>query len=158
MAEKCKASYKNLNRIQSFSEQRYATVQLMQQICMNEEWLKQEVERLNYLSPPAVRKTFSPILVDDAQSWGYQINSNNQVTFSSETKKVVFVDFNDAKLIDEDKTTAEIEEYVADEQEIDDSETAENPQVLYQSLQPLQDLRETSRIYPEVRDLPYLLP
>ena len=70
MAEKCKASYKNLNRIQSFSEQRYATVQLMQQACMNDEWLKQQVERLSYLSPPAVRKTFSPILVDDAQSWG----------------------------------------------------------------------------------------
>ena len=129
MAEKCKASYKNLNRIQSFSEQRYATVQLMQQACMNDEWLKQQVERLSYLSPPAVRKTFSPILVDDAQSWGYQINSNNQVTFSSKTKKVVFVDFTKPDLIDEDKTTAEIEEYVADEQEIDDSEIDEDGQI-----------------------------
>lgn len=129
MAEKCKASYKNLNRIQSFSEQRYATVQLMQQACMNDEWLKQQVERLSYLSPPAVRKTFSPILVDDAQSWGYQVNSNNQVTFSSETKKVVFVDFTNSKLIDEDKTTAEIEEYVVDEQEIDDSEIDEDGQI-----------------------------
>ena len=39
--DNCEPKYKNLNRIQSFSEQRYVTVQLMEQACMNDEYLKQ---------------------------------------------------------------------------------------------------------------------
>lgn len=117
MADKCRANYKNLNRIQSFSEQSYATVQLMQQACMNDEWLRQQVEKLNYLTPPAVRKRFTPVNVDESQSWGYTINSNNQVTFSSATEDTVYVDFTDDNLIDHDKSDAVIEQYVIDEVE-----------------------------------------
>ena len=56
MSKKCKPKYKNLNLIQSFSEQKYATVQLMNQVCSNDEYLRQKVEELNYLTPPSVRK------------------------------------------------------------------------------------------------------
>ena len=98
MAENCKAKYKNLNRIQSFSEQRYATVQLMQQACMNDEWLRQQVETLTYLSPPAVRKTFTPANVDEDQSWGYEINSDNTVSFSTAKTDERFIDFSDETL------------------------------------------------------------
>ena len=34
---KCAANYKNLNRIKSYSEQGYATVQWAKQVCMNDE-------------------------------------------------------------------------------------------------------------------------
>ena len=43
---KCPPQYKNLNEIQSFSEQRYATVQWAEQNCENDEYLKQEVDEL----------------------------------------------------------------------------------------------------------------
>lgn len=112
LSEKCKPEYKNLNRIQSFGEQYYATAQLMKQICMNDEYLKQQVETLEYLSPPAVRKRFSPILVDDNQSWGYQLNSNNEVTFSSVTTKNIVVDFNDMELVDVGNSDCSFETYV----------------------------------------------
>ena len=110
MADNCNPKYKNLNRIQSFSEQKYATVQLMQQICMNGEYLKQKVDELTYLSPPAVRKTFSPINVDDSKSWGYQINTDNTVSFNSSTNKDVFVDFTEETLqyVDMENSTCEI--------------------------------------------------
>lgn len=94
----CPAKYKNLNRIQSFSEQRYVTVQLLEQICMNDEYLKQHLEELNYLTPPAVRDTHSPILVDSKLSYGYQINQDkdNTVTFfNSETGDPFTIDFDD---------------------------------------------------------------
>lgn len=108
MADNCNPKYKNLNRIQSFSEQRYATVQLMQQACMNEEYLRQEVETLTYLSPPAVRKTWSPVHVDAEQSWGYQVNNDNTVSFNSSLHEDVFVDFTDLSFIDSENTTCEI--------------------------------------------------
>ena len=69
----CNPNYKNLNRIQSFSEQRYATVQLFEQICQNDEYLKQKVEELDYLTPPAVRKRFNPIPVDKNVSYSFSI-------------------------------------------------------------------------------------
>ena len=98
MADNCNPKYKNLNRIQSFSEQRYATVQLMQQACMNDEYLKQQVDELSYLSPPAVRKQFAPVNVDETQSWGYQINTDNTISFNSSTHTDVFVDFTEETL------------------------------------------------------------
>lgn len=116
MSEKCKPKYKNLNLIQSFSEQRYATVQLMEQACQNDEWLRQKVENLSYLSPPAVRKRFSPILVDDNQSYGYNISgkkkdenntkdiASNEIIFDFEQTKQVKIDFTDFNLIDENKS------------------------------------------------------
>ena len=88
MVENCPAEYKNLNEIQSFSEQMYPTVQWAEQNCKNDEWLKKKVEELEYLTPPAIRKRFSPILLDKMNSWGCKLNSGegsrkNTVTFSS---------------------------------------------------------------------------
>ena len=57
----CEPRYRNLNRIQSFSEQMYPTVELFTQICRNDEYLKQKLEEVDYLTPPAVRKRFNPI-------------------------------------------------------------------------------------------------
>ena len=124
MSEKCKPKYKNLNLIQSFSEQRYATVQLMEQACQNDEWLRQEVEKLSYLSPPAVRKRFSPVLVDENQSYGYQFSegthdengnlqndTESEVIFSEKTDPEIIIDFSDMSLIDENKSDCAFESY-----------------------------------------------
>lgn len=110
MADNCNPKYKNLNRIQSFSEQRYATVQLMQQACMNDEYLKQQVDELNYLSPAAVRKQFTPIDVDDTKSWGYQKNQDNTVSFNTSTSNYITVDFTDEtmKYVDLENTTCDL--------------------------------------------------
>lgn len=106
MTQKCKPNYKNLNTIQSYSEQKYATVQWCQQNCENDEWLRQQVEQLRYLSPPAVRKKF--IIgkeVDDKKSYGYAVGSNNKVQFSNRDKIQIPIDFSDISVIDESKTT-----------------------------------------------------
>ena len=110
MADNCNPKYKNLNRIQSFSEQKYATVQLMQQACMNDEYLKQQVDELTYLSPAAVRKQFTPIDVDDTKSWGHQVNQDNTVSFNSSTLKHVTVDFSEEtmKYVDLENTTCDL--------------------------------------------------
>lgn len=102
---KCNPKYKNLNEIQSFSDQRYATVQLMEQICRNDEYLKQYCERLNYLSPPAVRKSWlNPSkFIDEQQSWGYEIGNDNQIRFSSKHHETFYVDFNEESLSDSDR-------------------------------------------------------
>ena len=81
MSDKCPANYKNLNEIQSFSEQMYPTVQWANQVCMNDEYLKQLLEQLEYLTPPAVRKRFYPLIFDENSSWGCQVNTlNNEST------------------------------------------------------------------------------
>ena len=103
MPEKCNPKYENLQLIASFSEQRYATVQLMEQICQNEEYLKQYCDQLDYLSPPAVRKRFDITeAIDEGKSYGFQLNSNKTVTFSNKNKTEVYVDFFDEDLIDAD--------------------------------------------------------
>lgn len=109
---KCDAKYKNLNEIQSFSEQRYATVQLMEQVCMNDEYLKQQVTKLEYLSPPAIRKRFNPVLLDDGNSFGCVLNQDGEVTFSDEREKEIPVNFNDLDLFDLDKSDCEFEAYL----------------------------------------------
>ena len=120
MTDECNPTYKNLNTIQSFSEQRYATVQWAQQNCENDEWLKQEVERLSYLTPPAVRKRFNPVLVDDNNSWGYQVNSTNNnestyVSFSTSTDEdLPLINFDDFSMIDEEKSNCGFESYLDD--------------------------------------------
>ena len=109
MAEKCPAKYKNLNYIQSFSEQGYATIQLMQQACMNEEWLRQRVLKLNYLSSPAVRKWFGKDFeswIDNTVSYGYKFDNNGNVCFSNSIYKLITIDFQDDEhKIDKDKST-----------------------------------------------------
>ncbi len=119
MVQKCPAKFKNLNLIQSFSEQGYATVQLMQQACMNDEWLRQRVLKLNYLTPPAVRKWYkNGEWVNDSLSYGYKIDKDGNVCFNQTIEKRVFIDFyKDFDLIDMDKTDAVIMSAVTNEQE-----------------------------------------
>ena len=108
----CNPSYKNLNRIQSFSEQKYATVQLFEQICSNDEYLKQKVDELEYLTPPAVRKRFNPLPIDKDASYSYNETSENEIIFDTNISKSITIDFSDDNLIDRDKSTAVIEHFV----------------------------------------------
>lgn len=124
MVEKCPAKYKNLNYIQSFSEQGYATIQLMQQACMNDEWLRQRVLKLNYLSSPAVRKWFKDLnkWVDETRSYGYRFDNNGNVVFNNTVAKTITVDFlNDEDKIDMAKTDAVIVSYDANDNTLTDS-------------------------------------
>lgn len=109
MGEKCKASYRNLNTIKSYSEQKYATVQWCEQNCENDEWLRQQVEQLKYLSPPAVRKRFDITkFVDGDRSYSCMGNGNHQVVFDNSTRDVRVFDFRDVDLqVDTSKTTAD---------------------------------------------------
>lgn len=109
---KCEANYKNLNRIKSYSEQGYATIQWARQVCMNDEWLRQQIEQLKYVSPPAVRKRFSPVLLDPNQSYGYMITNGNEVIFSNSTEEEINIDFQDMSLIDVNKSDCAFETFV----------------------------------------------
>ena len=80
MGNNCPSQYKNLNQIQSFSEQMYPTVQWAEQNCKNDEYLKQKTDELEYLTPPAVRKRFSPILLDELNSFGCKINTSRKAS------------------------------------------------------------------------------
>ena len=104
LTEKCKPVYRNLNTIQSYSEQKSSTVQWADQNCQNDEYLKQEVDELNYRSPARIRKRWKPILVDDNNSYGYTVNPNNTVTFSDLVNYTFTVDFSDMSLIDKEKS------------------------------------------------------
>ena len=90
----------------------YATVQVMEQACKNDEYLKQETERLDYLTPPAVKKRFNPPLVDSDKSYGFQVNGlENTVMFNSDTKKVLNIDFSDDSFLDMSVSDCVIEKY-----------------------------------------------
>ena len=110
-SEKCKPNYKNVNTVKSFSEQRAATVQVMNRICENEEYLYHETNKLEYLSPPAVRKRFNPVLVDPEKSYGYaladdDVDANEKVIkFTNDTFTEIDIDFCDMSLIDEVNST-----------------------------------------------------
>lgn len=97
---KCNPEYKNLNEIQSFSEQTYATVQVMNQACKNDEYLFQEIELLKYSSNPVVRKRYAPILLDELNSWGCTVSGKN-VIFNNNAPEPILIDFNDMKYVDE---------------------------------------------------------
>lgn len=110
----CEPKYRNLNRIESFSSQRYATVELFEQICSNEEYLKQKLEEVDYLTPPAVRKRFNPVPVDDKVSYGFMETSENEIIFDTDTNKSRTIDFSDDTMIDREKSSAVIQHYVDD--------------------------------------------
>ena len=119
MVKKCDPKYKNLNYIQSFSEQGYATLQLMQQACMNDEWLRQKVLKLGYLTPPATRIRMSDfkLWVDPLHSYGYAIDADGNIVFDSPKTIPITVDFvDDDDKIDWQKTDAVIVSYNANEQ------------------------------------------
>lgn len=109
----CPEQYKNLG-LASFGEQKYVTADMLRQFCMNDAYLKAQVDDLKYLSPPAVRKRFTPIPVDEANSFGYKITTDNTVVFDTATSKEIQVDFTDDSLIDISKTTCCIESILQD--------------------------------------------
>ena len=112
MSENCKPVYKNLKKIASSGEQQYAVTQWADQNCENDEYLKQEVERLDYRINPYVRKRFNPILVDDEKSYGHQINNlDGTVGFNSDTEVMIPIDFTDESLLDMDISDCVIESY-----------------------------------------------
>lgn len=86
--------YRKLNTIKSFSEQAYATVQWCEQNGENDEYLKREIEKLKYLSPPNIRRKFNiGESINEQGSWGYAVNSNDSVKFSTKTHESIFLDF-----------------------------------------------------------------
>ena len=106
--------YKNVG-LESFGEQQYVHSELLQQFMANEEYLLQLARKIEYLTPPAVRRHF--ILQDsfyDKESYGC-IVGGEQIRFDNSTEKRVYVDFNDYSLIDTVKTTALIEQHLATE-------------------------------------------
>ena len=107
----CNPKYRNLNRIQSYSEQRYATVQLFEQICQNDEYLKRALDELEYLTPPAVRKRFNPIPVDEKVSYGYRETTENTIIFDTDRHKSTTIEFSDDNVIDRDMSSAVIDHY-----------------------------------------------
>lgn len=109
----CPEKYRNLG-LSSFGEQKYVTADMLRQFCMNDAYLKAQVDDLKYLSPPAVRKRFTPIPVDTANSFGYKVTTDNTVVFDTATSKEVQVDFTDDSLIDISKTTCCIESILQD--------------------------------------------
>lgn len=119
MSQKCPPNYRNLNTIQSYSEQKYATVQWCEQNCENDEWLKREVEKLKYLTPPNVRKKFhigEDIKAD--KSWGYGIKSKDSVQFSTKQYDEVFLDFKNNQgedYIDWSRTNVMLEPYTVND-------------------------------------------
>ena len=137
MGEKCKPSYKNLNTIQSYSEQKYATVQWCQQNCENDEWLKRQVDQLRYLSPPAVRA--NKIItkeIDFAKSYGCAVNGDT-VGFKSggiHTIDIYFKENDVVKVIDDDSlTTAEkVTEAVEDTETDDDGNPVTTQKTYYE--------------------------
>lgn len=104
---KCKPVYKNLNLIKSFSEQQYATVQWAEQCCQNDEWLRQQVEKLKYLTPPAIRKNYNiRTFFDEKSSYGCKVNGG-EVGFNNSVSESILVDFTDMSLIDYSKSTVD---------------------------------------------------
>lgn len=107
---KCKPNYKNLQEIKSFSEQREVTVQLVEQACMNDEWLRHEVKSLDYRVSPSYRKRFSPILLDSLQSWGCVTTTDGEVIFNNSTSDEIHIDFDEhMNLVDEMQSTCDFE-------------------------------------------------
>ena len=100
---KCKPKYSNLG-LTSFSEQREITVQMLRQICQNDEWLYQHILKLENEINPTVRKRFRPIPLDKNKSFGC-VNSESNVRFNDGGYERIPLDFKDYSMIDELKTT-----------------------------------------------------
>ena len=130
----CEPKYRNLNRIQSFSEQMYPTVELFKQICQNDEYLKQELDELGYLSPPAVRKRFNPIPINPKVSYGFMETTEHEIIFDTDTNKSKTIDFTDDSMVDDDKSSAVIAHFVDDGTIIDQAVLPNTPGELDQSV------------------------
>lgn len=113
MSDECPAEYRNLG-LRSFGEQKYVTADMLRQFCKNDAFLKKMVDKLEYLTPPAVRKVFSEIPVDDIRSYGYsQDMQTNKITFDNTVNKTLDFDFSNLDYVDIEKTTAIRNAYVS---------------------------------------------
>ena len=130
----CEPKYRNLNRIQSFSEQMYPTVELFRQICQNDEYLKQQLDELGYLSPPAVRKRFNPIPIDPKVSYGFMETTEHEIIFDTDTNKSKTIDFTDDSMVDYDKSSAVIAHFVDNGTIVDQAVLPNTPGDLDQSV------------------------
>lgn len=107
----CPPIYKN-PQLESFGEQKYVHSELLEQFGCNDEYLLQLCRKIEYLTPPAVRKHF--ILQDSLdinKSYGAIVNGE-QIQFNNNTDQRIYVDFNDLSLIDTVKTTCLIDQRV----------------------------------------------
>ena len=104
-------SYKNPG-LSSFGEQKYVHAELLQQYAANDEYLLQLCRKIEYLTPPAVRKHF--ILQDSfyqEESYGCIVNGET-IQFDNSRSKQIWIDFTDLNLIDTVKSTAFIDQRV----------------------------------------------
>lgn len=134
-------SYKN-PQLSSFGEQKYVHAELLQQYAANDEYLLQLCRKIEYLTPPAVRKHF--ILKDsfyEKESYGAIISGDN-VIFDNNQEKNIYIDFNDISLINTVKTTAFIDQRVQTDEN-------ENKAVIKQCTVPI---KQTSTIDSTTRD------
>lgn len=134
-------SYKNL-QLESYGEQRYVHSEMLQQYMANDEYLLQLCRKIEYLTPPAVRKHF--ILQEsfyEEESYGCTVQGEN-IRFDNNRSKQVWIDFNNLDLIDTVKTTAFIDQRVQTDQ-------TQNTSVEKQCTIPL---TETSTIDSTTRD------
>ena len=108
---KCPKKYKNLGS-DYFGEQRYVLKEMLEQFCKNDAYLKDWVENLFYMSPPATRKRFAPIPVDASKSYGYDDKSqDNIIRFDNSTSKIQVFDFFDESVIDQVKSNTILKSY-----------------------------------------------
>ena len=115
MSDECPAEYRNLG-LRSFGEQRYVTADMLRQFCKNDAWLKKMVDKLEYLTPPAVRKVFTSIPVDEIRSYGCSKDpQTNNIVFDNTVHKVLDFDFSSLDYVDNEKTTAHRNAYVSND-------------------------------------------
>lgn len=86
---RCPAKYKNLG-LESFGNKKKVTEEILKQCCKNDEWLRQNIEEVRYLTPPAVRKSLLiNETIDTEKSWGctgvYEEAYDNKIQFSKLT-------------------------------------------------------------------------
>ena len=55
------------------------------------------------------------IEVDESKSWGYQVNSQNMISFSNAQQEEIIIDFNTLDMIDIDKSNCVFENYVGND-------------------------------------------
>ena len=102
----CPPEYRN-PQLSSFGEQKYVTADLLRQFCKNDSFLKKMVDKLEYLTPPAVRKVFPNIPIDEIRSYGYSQNpQNSKIMFDNTTHETLDFDFSSLDYVDIEKTTA----------------------------------------------------
>lgn len=115
---RCPAQYKNLG-LETFGNKKKVTEEILKQCCKNDEWLRQQVIELRYLTPPAIRKRMSMHeWIDKEKSWGctgvddQEPARDNKIQFSSLIRKKIVMDFTNEdglkRWVDDVKSTTEV--------------------------------------------------